>query len=69
MNCIDGQRKASSVSIRSTQTAAIMMVFAITSVSWAEDKKAEQDGPAAGHSFHGESFNQGPRQAAYLMNG
>ncbi len=23
----------------------------------------------AGHSFHGESFNQGPRQAAYLMPG
>jgi len=25
--------------------------------------------PPAGHSLHGESFNEGPRQAAYLMEG
>jgi peroxiredoxin/tetratricopeptide (TPR) repeat protein len=25
--------------------------------------------PAAGHSLHGEAFNDGPRQRAYLMNG
>lgn len=25
--------------------------------------------PAAGHSLHGEAFNDGPRQAAYLMGG
>jgi peroxiredoxin len=25
--------------------------------------------PAAGHSYHGEAFNQGPRQKAYLMAG
>ena len=23
----------------------------------------------AGHSLHGEAFNEGPRQAAYLMDG
>ena len=23
--------------------------------------------PAAGHSWHGETFNEGPRQRAYLM--
>ena len=28
---------------------------------------ADQPGPAAGHSSHGEAFNDGPRQAAYLM--
>ncbi len=30
--------------------------------------KQDQDGPLAGHSYHGEAFNDGPRQAAYLMN-
>ncbi|MEZ6074457.1 MAG: hypothetical protein R3C56_01915 [Pirellulaceae bacterium] len=28
-----------------------------------------RDDIAAGHSFHGEAFNEGPRQAAYLMPG
>jgi len=27
----------------------------------------EQTGPLPGHSFHGEAFNEGPRQKAYLM--
>jgi peroxiredoxin len=27
------------------------------------------DDPKAGHSLHGEAFNEGPRQAAYLMEG
>ncbi|GAB5403687.1 MAG: hypothetical protein Aurels2KO_19180 [Aureliella sp.] len=30
---------------------------------------AEEGDLAAGHSFHGETFNEGPRQAAYLMAG
>jgi hypothetical protein len=29
----------------------------------------EADSILAGHSFHGESYNEGPRQAAYLMPG
>ena len=29
----------------------------------------ENDGPDAGHSYHGEVFNEGPRQKAYLMEG
>jgi peroxiredoxin len=35
------------------------------------DKGASPDSPelAAGHSSHGEAFNEGPRQAAYLMPG
>ena len=28
----------------------------------------EKGSPLAGHSFHGEVFNEGPRQAAYLMD-
>ena len=27
------------------------------------------EGPLAGHSFHGEAYDEGPRQAAYLMEG
>ncbi len=30
---------------------------------------ASTDGPAAGHSYHGEAFNEGPRQAAVLIEG
>ncbi len=30
---------------------------------------ATQTGPLAGHSYHGEAFNEGPRQRAYLMEG
>ena len=35
----------------------------------ASDENAEEDkgSPLAGHSYHGEVFNEGPRQAAYLM--
>lgn len=33
------------------------------------DNEDGTDGPKAGHSFHGEAFNEGPRQAAYLMEG
>jgi peroxiredoxin/tetratricopeptide (TPR) repeat protein len=43
----------------------------------AEDKTTDKKGddasrdsePKEGHSLHGEVFNEGPRQAAYLMNG
>jgi peroxiredoxin len=31
--------------------------------------KAKQEGPLPGHSTHGEAFDDGPRQAAYLMGG
>ena len=33
-----------------------------------DDSTADQD-RLAGHSYHGEAFNEGPRQAAYLMPG
>jgi peroxiredoxin len=43
------------------------------SVATAEDAKpeakAEAKEPVAGHSLHGEAFNEGPRQHAYLMGG
>ncbi|MGB1817138.1 MAG: hypothetical protein ACPHJ3_17390, partial [Rubripirellula sp.] len=33
------------------------------------ETEASSDGPAAGHSYHGEAFNEGPRQAAVLIDG
>lgn len=51
----------------------LLLLFAITLVSplLAEDESASTDDAEvlAGHSYHGESFNEGPRQAAYLMKG
>lgn len=47
----------------------------ITNISAQESKEREEDSPSgsenilAGHSFHGEAFNEGPRQGAYLMGG
>lgn len=35
----------------------------------AADPDPETDQLLAGHSFHGETFNEGPRQSAYLMAG
>lgn len=32
-------------------------------------KPEKEEDPAAGHSYHGEAFNEGPRQKAYLMDG
>ena len=34
-----------------------------------ESSDSREDDPAAGHSAHGEVFNEGPRQKAYLMGG
>lgn len=34
-----------------------------------QNPHAESSGPLAGHSFHAEVFNEGPRQAAYLIDG
>ncbi len=35
----------------------------------AGEPKVEESGQLAGHSYHGEAFNEGPRQKAYLMGG
>jgi hypothetical protein len=42
--------------------------WAISPPSWAEDEKVETP-LLAGHSAHGEVFNEGPRQRAYLLEG
>ena len=48
------------------------LVFAIaTSIQpiAAKQPKSEEKSLPEGHSFHGEAFNEGPRQKAYLMKG
>lgn len=61
--------------------AAALMFLALANLNAADEPKGadgEQATPAettpaetiaAGHSYHGEAFNEGPRQAAYLMSG
>ena len=61
---------------------SLLLVLAFSLRAAADDKPAEDKAPSpaaekakektelqAGHSMHGETFNEGPRQAAYLMEG
>jgi len=53
------------------QATALEPAAALKSVGafLAAAAKVKQQGPAPGHSSHGEVFDEGPRQAAYLMPG
>ncbi len=46
---------------------AVVSLAGLLSSAWAED--AAKSEPAPGHSAHGETFNEGPRQQARLMGG
>ena len=49
---------------------ACVMVCIAAGLAWADDSPANAEKQVeSGHSFHGEAFNEGPRQAAYLMDG
>lgn len=63
-------------------TVLFVFSFALAFAVSAEAQEADQvpesetpheaeasSGPLAGHSYHGDVFNEGPRQAAYLMQG
>ena len=53
-------------------SCTIFLTVAIRAQESDEAAKPAEDEQAdilAGHSFHGEAFNEGPRQAAYLMDG
>ncbi|MDZ4847818.1 MAG: redoxin domain-containing protein [Pirellulaceae bacterium] len=50
-------------------TPIILFATANGQESTSNDSKAESVEVDAGHSFHGEAFDEGPRQAAYLMQG
>ncbi len=47
----------------------LLFAFCLADLPAAETKDAPETDPAEGHSVHGEVFNEGPRQAAYLMSG
>lgn len=48
---------------------AILVSSVCSHLSADEPESSSGDDIQAGHSFHGEAFNEGPRQAAYLMPG
>ncbi len=48
---------------------ASLLPSVLTNLSAAEPASSSPDDVLAGHSYHGEAFNEGPRQAAYLMPG
>lgn len=47
----------------------MLSFFRLADLQAAETKDAPDVDPVEGHSVHGEVFNEGPRQAAYLMTG
>jgi peroxiredoxin len=54
--------------------AIVLTLFGLTQARPAAAQEqappvASERNPLAGHSMHGEAFNEGPRQRAYLMNG
>ncbi|HBT22362.1 MAG TPA: alkyl hydroperoxide reductase, partial [Verrucomicrobiales bacterium] len=50
--------------------AALLFATALSLPMFADDKgESEEKKVTEGHSFHGEAFNEGPRQSAYLMKG
>ncbi|MDE0737172.1 MAG: hypothetical protein OSB47_15220, partial [Pirellulaceae bacterium] len=62
--------------MRPVWTLLTVILCGLSVPAWAQEKKEEK--PAsdqkekevlAGHSYHGEAFNEGPRQGAYLMEG
>ena len=62
--------------MRPVWTMLTVVLCGLSVPAWAQDKKEEkptvdsnEKEVLAGHSYHGEAFNEGPRQAAYLMEG
>ena len=49
--------------------SAVEKIDAKPAAKDAEQSDETEDQVLAGHSYHGEAFNKGPRQAAYLMEG
>ncbi len=54
---------------RSLFAALTLIPLLLVSRAAAEEDQAGADSVIAGHSYHGEAFNQGPRQAAVLIPG
>ncbi|MBL9160437.1 MAG: redoxin domain-containing protein [Verrucomicrobiales bacterium] len=49
--------------------AAVLLALTATPPAWAQKDEDNKTDPTEGHSFHGEVFNEGPRQAAVLIPG
>lgn len=64
-----GQEKTSKAAAKETDSAVNKADKAETDKPKADSEDAAGDEPLEGHSLHGEVFNEGPRQAAYLMDG
>jgi peroxiredoxin len=61
-------------SFRDLRICIVCSVAFYTTCCWpvvnrAQAEEKNTDGPAPGHSQHGEAFDEGPRQAAYLIPG
>ena len=50
-------------------SASLLKTSPLVGQETEEDKKEAEEATPAGHSFHGEAFNEGPRQQAVLMEG
>lgn len=50
-------------------SCAIFLALSAGSSAFGQSDETNKDGPAEGHSYHGEAFNEGPRQAAAMIPG
>ncbi|MEW6302034.1 MAG: redoxin domain-containing protein [Verrucomicrobiota bacterium] len=50
-------------------TISRILLATLAALVWTSPVRAQEPGPLPGHSSHGEVFNEGPRQKAYLMKG
>lgn len=57
------------MTLRFFLVALLVAPLAIAAEPGSVDKTEDSDGVAAGHSYHGEAFNEGPRQAAEIIPG
>ena len=58
------------LNFRVSGNIAVIFAIALTKPAIAEDQTVDGEKKVLeGHSFHGEAFNEGPRQSAYLMKG
>ena len=49
--------------------AALCLLTTLATVGFCQSEPNESSDVLAGHSYHGEAFNEGPRQKPYLMKG
>ena len=60
----------SCIPLRSVFLSLLLFNLSVLGMGQDEQPSGDQTGDVlAGHSYHGEAFNEGPRQKAYLMNG